>query len=122
MNPNKSVLLPTQKTEFLGVILNSVDMSVTLTSRKKEHIKAQGLLLLNREVSLLELSSFIGMAVAADPTVELAPLRYKYLEIVRNRELAIHHGNYSSPVHLDSHARDLITWWVNNIDSQVKSL
>ena len=102
VNPNKSVLLPTQEIEFLGVVLNSVDMSATLTSRKKDHIKAQGLLLLNREVSLLELSSFIGMAVAADPAVELAPLRYKYLEIVRNRGLATHHGNYNSPVHLES--------------------
>lgn len=122
VNPNKSVLLPTQQIEFLGVILNSVDMSASLTSRKKQHIQAQGSLLLNREVSLLELSSFIGMVVAADPAVELAPVRYKYLEIVRNRGLATHHGDYNSPVHLDDHARDLIAWWVNNIDSQVKSL
>ncbi|MPC46369.1 hypothetical protein E2C01_040087 [Portunus trituberculatus] len=63
-----------------------------------------------------------GMAVASDPAVELAPLRYKYLEIVHNRELANHHGNYSSPVLLDCHAQELVAWWVNNIDSQVKSL
>ena len=123
VNPHKSVLEPTQEIEFLGVILNSVDMTATLTPRRKKHIKAQGSLLLNKDViSLLELSSFIGMAVASDPAVELAPLRYKYLEIIRNRELARHHGNYSSPVLLDNHARDLITWWVNNIDSQTKSL
>lgn len=122
VNLDKSVLTPTQEIVFLGVILNSVDMTATLTPRKKECIKAQGLFLLNRDVSLLALSSFIGMVVASDPAVELAPLRYKYLEIIRNRELSNHHGNYNSPVLLDCHARELVTWWVDNIDSQVKSL
>lgn len=123
VNPHKSVLEPTQEIEFLGVVLNSVDMTATLTPRRRKHIKAQGSLLLNKDViSLLELSSFIGMAVASDPAVELAPLRYKYLEIIRNKELARHHGNYNSPVILDNHAQGLIKWWINNIDSQTKSL
>ena len=122
VNLTKSSLTPTQEVEFLGVILNSVAMTTTLTSRKKERIRAQGLWLLNEVVSLGELSTFIGMAVASDPAVELAPLRYKYLEIVRNRELTHHRGNYSAPVVLDSHARDLVSWWVHNVDSQVKSL
>ena len=47
------------------------------------------------------------MALAFDPTVELAPLGYKYLEVIRNRGLACYHGNYSSPVLLDNHARVL---------------
>lgn len=97
-------------------------MTATLTTCKKERIKALDLQLLSKEVSLMELSSFIGMAVASDPAVELAPLRYEYLEIVRNRELGSHHGNYSSSVILDCHAQKLATWWVKNIDSQIKYL
>ncbi|MPC85039.1 hypothetical protein E2C01_079797 [Portunus trituberculatus] len=62
------------------------------------------------------------MAIASDPAVELAPLIYKYLEILHNRELVNHHVNYNSPVLLDCHARELVAWSVNNIDSQVKSL
>ena len=122
VNLTKSVLTPSQEIEFLGVILNSVSMTATLTARKKERVKAQGLLLLEGDVSLLALSSFIGMAVASDPAVELAPLKYKYLEIFRNRMLSLHHGNYDSHVILDGHARELVTWWVKNIDSQVKPL
>ena len=60
--------------------------------------------------------------MASDPAVELAPLRYKYLEIVRNRELARHHGDYRSTITLDDHTRRLITWWIDNIDTQSKSL
>ncbi|XP_045104754.1 uncharacterized protein LOC123500144 isoform X1 [Portunus trituberculatus] len=62
------------------------------------------------------------MTVAADLVVELAPLRYKYLEIIRNRELTRNHGDYSATINLDSHAKDLIHWWVHNIDCQTKSL
>ena len=44
-NPHKSVLEPTQEIEFLGVILNSIDSTATLTPRGgKKHFKAQVLL------------------------------------------------------------------------------
>ncbi|MPC80794.1 hypothetical protein E2C01_075387 [Portunus trituberculatus] len=62
------------------------------------------------------------MTVASDPAVEVVPLRYKYLEIVRNGELARSHGDYYSTITLDNHARRLINWWINNIDTQSKSL
>lgn len=75
INTQKSVLEPTQKIEFLGVILDSVNMAATLTPRRKGMIKSQCLLLLKGGVILRDLSSFIGMTVASDPVVELAPLR-----------------------------------------------
>lgn len=62
------------------------------------------------------------MTVGSDPAVELSPLRYKYPEIILNKPLTQNHGNYDSYVILDSHARDLIHWWINNVDAQVKSL
>ena len=123
VNPHNMVLEPTQDIEFLGAILNSVDMTATLTPMRKKHIKAQGLLPLNKDVvSLFWTPFFIGMAVPFDPTVVLAPLRHKYLEIICNRGLACYHGNYSSPVLLDNHARVLIIWWVNNVDYQVVTI
>jgi len=122
INVQKSILEPTQEVEFLGVILNSRDMTSKLPSHRREHIKEQGLLLLKKEVTLHDLASFVGLTVASDPAVELAPLRYKYLEIIRNRELARNHGNYKSKIILDDHARALINWWIHNIDHQTKSL
>ena len=122
INVQKSVLEPTQSVTFLGVVLNSLTMTVTLSSSRKERIKRQGLLLLNGDTSLLDLSSFIGLAVAAGPAVELAPLRYRYLEILRNKGLSQSCGNYLSHISLDTHARTLVTWWVTNVDSQVRSI
>lgn len=60
INDQKSVLQPTQGIKFLGVILNTADMTAALPSARKERIKAQGWLLLKREATLLDLSSFIG--------------------------------------------------------------
>lgn len=97
-------------------------MTAALPPVKKDRIKTQGRLLLKGEVTLLDLSSFIGLAVASDPAIELAPLRYKYLEIFRNRELARYHGNYNSKIILDDHAWELIQWWIESVDYQVKSL
>ncbi|KAK4303876.1 hypothetical protein Pmani_024127 [Petrolisthes manimaculis] len=87
VNLNKSVLVPTQKVEFLGITLNSSDMTATLPSRRRHSIKKHGNLLLKGDTSLHALAVFIGLTVASEPAVTLAPLRYKYLEIVRNKEL-----------------------------------
>lgn len=100
INVQKSVLEPTQRVIFLGLVLDSVTMTVTLSSSRKERIKEQGLLLLKDDITLLNLSSFIGLAVAAGPAVELAPLRYRYLEILRNRGLSQSCGNYHSRISL----------------------
>lgn len=62
------------------------------------------------------------MLVATDSAVKLAPLRYKYLEVIRNRELTKNHGNYNANVILDHHAKELITWWIENIGCQGISL
>lgn len=96
-------------------------MTATLPFRRKERIKQQGELLL-RQITLQDLTPFIGLTVASAPAVQLAPLGYKYLEILRNRELARSHGNYNVVVVLDDHAKTLIHWWIHNIDSQFSSL
>lgn len=110
INVKKSVLFPTQEVEFLGIILNSVTMSATLPSRRKESIKTHRLRLLNKNPTLHDLAVFISLAVASDSAVPLAPLRYKYLEIVRNRELSQNKGNYAAVITLDRHAIDVIQW------------
>ena len=96
INVRKSVLEPTQRVTFLNVVLDSV--SLTLPSCRRERTREKGLLLLNRDITLQDLSSFIGLAVASGPAVELAPLRYRYVEIIRIRDLSRSYGNYHSCV------------------------
>ncbi|MPC70963.1 hypothetical protein E2C01_065229 [Portunus trituberculatus] len=122
VNVWKLVLEPTKKVMLLGVVLDSVAMTTTLTSRRKERIKEQGLLLLKGNVILRDLSSFIGLTVASAPAVELGPLRYRYLELIRDQGLARSCGDFDKFITLDCHAQHLVAWWVANIDFQEKSL
>lgn len=64
----------------------------------------------------------IGLAVASEPAVTLAPLRYKYLEIVRNENLVIPIGDYDAFFTLDALAKDLVSWWIHNVDSLSRPL
>ena len=114
--------MPTQAVEFLGIFLNSCLLTATLPLREMIKIPDLGRSLLRVRVSLRDLASFIGLAVAAEPAVDLAPVRYKSLEIIRHTELARHHGVYSARVFLDVHAKELVLWWVNDVSLQSKSL
>lgn len=107
INIKKSVLEPTQTVEFLGVVLYSSDMTATLPFRRRKCIK-QDKFLLRQEVTLHDMASFLGLAVTSAKAVQLVPLRYKYLELYSNRELARSHGNYDLCVTLDDHAKTSI--------------
>ena len=123
LHPAKSVLHPSQSIEFLGFILDSLAMTVTLASRKKHKIHTMATSLIRkRHVSIRELSALIGNLVAAEPGVPLAPLRYKQLEIVRNEALSLHKGNFDSTLTLSHRAVTTMHWWITNIHSQTKSL
>lgn len=119
----KSTLVPTQRVKFLGVILDSVNMTVTLPDETMKQIRCLGRSLLTKSMNTLqELSSFIGLAVFAGVAVPHAPVKYKYLEIVRNMALIESRGDYKAKIILDAHSRDLLCWWVDNITSQTKSI
>ena len=122
INFDKSCLVPSQRIEFLGFILDSVLMSVTLTRSKQEKINRLGSLLLEKvSVTIRDLAVFIGNVVAASYGVRRAPLRFKYLEIFKIRALHSLRGRvpfpqvYDQLVTLDKRALGLITWWCNNI-------
>ena len=122
INFGKSCLIPTQRIEFLGFILDSVSMSVSLTRSKQEKIYGLGSSLLKKvSVTIRDLAVFIGNVVAASYGVRRAPLRFKYLEIFKIRALQSFndhvpfHRVYDQVVKLDGRALDIISWWCNNI-------
>ena len=50
----------------------------------------------------------------------MASLRYKRLELLRNRELLKSKGNYDSIFVLPDKARQAISWWITNIHAAYK--
>ena len=123
INLDKSELQPSHKIAFLGFVLNSSDMTIKLTPSKADKIRTLGLQLLRqRDIRIRDLAMFIGNVVAAGESVKHAPLKYKYLEILRNDALTQNCGDYEAVLHLDERAKSLIHWWTTNIHSCVRSL
>ncbi|MCP3929301.1 MAG: hypothetical protein GY705_09400 [Bacteroidetes bacterium] len=112
----KSILWPVQAIEYLGFILDSRDMTVTVTQVKKVKIWKLGKKLIKKdEISIRDLAAFIGNVVAAETGVWSAPLHFKPLEIERNKFLTAHAGDFEAIVPNNDVIRTELQWWIDNI-------
>ena len=112
----KSVLEPTQEIVFLGFILNSRDMTIAVTQKKKNKI----LDLCENALSMAAptirfMAKLIGNVVATEEAFPLAPLHYRPIEINKIEALALSNGDYDAPMYLEDTARIEIQWWRDNI-------
>ena len=79
-HPTKSSLIPSQKLEFLGFLLNSQSMTVSLIPKKiAKVITLCQKYLGNREFPIREIASLIGTLVGTFPGVDSDPLYYRSL-------------------------------------------
>lgn len=116
IHPEKSVLIPSQQIVFLGFILCSVTMTIRLTPEKvTETIALCHDMLEKKRVTIREYAKLIGKLVASEPGVEYAPLFYKPLEKIKDKNLRIHKGNYNSFMNIPTSIQSDITWWIKNL-------
>ena len=121
VQPEKSILEPTQQIIFLGFLLCSVTMTVRLPpDRQQEIIELCNHILQKRRVTIRKFSQLIGKLVATQQGVEYAPLYYKPLEKVKETELSKHKGNYDSFMNVPKYVEPVITWWVQNVERSFK--
>ena len=117
IHPIKSVFKPTQSIEFLGFVLDSVAMTVTLSDNKVKGIKEVCAKLLDRpKVTIQHLAEVIGKLVATQPGVWIAPLFYKRLEILKNKGLTDSKGDFSATVALNQEVKEDLVWWIDNLE------
>ena len=117
IHPEKSVIIPTQILEFLGFILNSILMSVTLTNKKAVKILqlCQKFSLPNKRFTIREVASFLGTLVSSFPGVEFGPLHYRHIEVDKEANLKLNQGNFDSFMTLSHDSLEEIHWWSANI-------
>ena len=121
VNLGKSVIQPTQQIVFLGFLLCSVTMSVRLPSdRCRAVIELCQEVLRQKRVTIRKFAKLIGKLVATEPGIEYAPLYYKPLEKIKDKELKIHKGNFDSFMTIPAQIVPIIIWWINNINSGYK--
>ena len=116
INMKKSVLTPTQSLEFLGFIINSVNMTITLTTRRKSNIaEVCTKLLMKTSLKIRFVSSAIGMIIAALPAVKHGALHYRTMEADKNFALQLTEGDFDKNMTLSPQARNEVQWWVTHI-------
>eukprot|EP00794_Sanderia_malayensis_P014639 gene14639-16158_t len=113
----KSIFIPTQKITFLGFVLNSQSMTISLSADKAESIRKQiSSLLSSEKITIRDLASITGKIVATFPAFLHAKLHYRALENQNIQELRYNTGNFESYITLSACARQNLEHWERNIE------
>ena len=113
---DKSQLNPKTVVVFLGFVIDSIKMTVTMKDEKKEKLLA----LIDKIVSkgmvtIREVASLIGKFVSNLPASLYGPLHYRSLEYDKNKALKLAKGNYEAKMTISDMGLADILWWKNNI-------
>ena len=124
IHPEKSVLVPTQETEFLGFVWNSVEVKIKLTDCKSGQIisKIKNLLYEGKQ-TIRDLASVIGSLVATFPVLPYGKLHYRELERCKISSLKFQKGKYNAPcMSLSTSAIAELHWWLKHFKNGNQSL
>ena len=117
IHAEKSMLTPSQTMVFLGFIISSKNVTLSLTDEQKNEIKT--ILtdcLCKHKIYLRELARILGNIIASFPAVTFEPLPYRHLEREEITGLK-YKGNLEGKLRLSAKAKAEIQWWINNIDN-----
>lgn len=115
LNLEKSSQEPSQTIEFLGFILDTSSMSISLPGEKKASISALCQELLNQGTcSVRDLAKILGQLQAADPAIKIARLHYRKLQ---DQKIAVlrKERNYEAVTPLSPQARAELSWWIEHL-------
>ena len=123
IHPDKSKFIPTQCITFLGFILNSVQMTITLTLEKKEKILNLCHDILKEDVVTIRfLSKLIGNLVAASPAETLRSFYHRASERHKAKALPLSNRNYDASVRLSNETKKELYLWTTNIISSLNHI
>ena len=118
IHPNKSILIPTQILVFLGIVISSLDMTISLTPEKIEKILHMVRHSLDAEyIAIRVVASCIGLLVSSFPSVQFGPLYYRNLEICKTRALYRAKGDFDAPIALTVKVFSELSWWLDNVQT-----
>ena len=118
IHPDKSVLEPTRRIQYLGVIIDSELMTVTLTPERASDMISCCLTIVKKEtVTIGDLAKVIGKIVASFPAVMYGPLHYRQLEKEKKIALVQNAGRSDRRMTLSSQAKTELHWWINNVET-----
>ena len=123
IHPENSVLKPTQNLIYLGFIINSKNMTFTLTEEKKQNIHDFCTKHFEKSKPTIRfVAQFIGNIVASFTAVPLGPSFYRALEPDKIVGLKRQRQNYDAKIELSSGIRSELVWWKHNVKNSFQDL
>ncbi len=118
INVKKSAFIPEKCIQYLGFIINTETMLITLPlSRREKIVDISNNLLTRSHITILEVASLVGLLVSTFPAVTFGPLYYRALERDKIIALKIAQGDFDQLMYLSEAAIADIHWWIDNINS-----
>ena len=118
VHPDKSVFTPTQRITYLGMIIDSVSMTVQLTEERVASILTMcNEILKKKTCSIRDLARIIGKIISSFPAVKYGPLYFRHLEETKKGALKLNKGDFDATTSIPSQARKELEWWVVNVSS-----
>ena len=108
----KSMLRPAQSIKHLGFILDSVNMTVSLSDEKRNHIRTLiKTLSAKDELTVREVARIVGTLIASFPAVEYGLAYHRELEFIKIEALERKY-DFESKVILNEQALEELQWWL----------
>eukprot|EP00794_Sanderia_malayensis_P013521 gene13521-14933_t len=99
LHPDKSQFIPTQEIKFLGFIINSTTMRVTLSQEKKTTIAKECKNVLSAEtLKIRDVAKIIGKIIVTFPAVKYGPLHFRSIESCKTKAVKFNKENNATPV------------------------
>ncbi|XP_057306859.1 uncharacterized protein LOC130645029 isoform X2 [Hydractinia symbiolongicarpus] len=116
VHPDKSKFEPKQVLEFLGFVIDTVNMTVALTPKKKAAIIDLCQAVTQREkITIRTLARLIGKFTSSLIGVPHGRLYYRSTERLKIESLKKSAGNFDVQITLTPIAMGDISWWKNNL-------
>ena len=114
IHPEKCLHIPSQVVTVLGFIINSLEMTISLTTEKKTSLlELCHETMQSDQIKIRDLARLIGKLVSSFPGVAYGPLFYRDLEMAKTEALKLKRGNYDGMV-LSDDMKSELQWWVDN--------
>ena len=117
VHPDKSIFVPARSIEYLGFVIDSQSMTISLTKKKKACIKQLCHEVLQEELLIIrKIARLLAKFTSSFSAVHFGPLHYRSLEQDKILALKFAKGNFDKKMKVSQAGKMDILWWINNIE------
>ena len=118
IHPEKSEFIPKQRIQYLGFILDSTSMRITLPAKRKQKLKDSLSLICAHpsNVRIRDVAKAVGYMVSSLPAVPFGGIYYRKLENEKINALKSANGNFDATMTVNAPALAELKWWLKNVD------